>query len=324
MRWGILGPGSIAEKFATGLSVLPDARLAAIGSRNLDRAQAFADRFGAERAWGSYEKLANDPDIDVVYIATPHPVHFPAAKLCLEAGKAVLCEKPFTVNAEEAAELIELARSRNLFLMEAMWTRFLPSFMHLRQLLSDQAIGEPRLLTADFGFAHNGGPEHRLFNPLLAGGALLDVGIYVCSLASMIFGTPARIQTLAHLGETGVDELATFTFEYGNGALAQLNCAVRLDTPNEAMIAGTQGMIRIPAFWWKGERLTLHRPGQAVDVLDLPMEGNGYNYEAAEVMRCLRAGEIESSVMPHAETLAQIQTLDAIRAQWGLEYPMES
>ena len=324
MRWGILGPGSIAEKFATGLSVLPDARLAAIGSRNLDRAQAFADRFGAERAWGSYEKLANDPDIDVVYIATPHPVHFPAAKLCLEAGKAVLCEKPFTVNAEEATELIELARSRNLFLMEAMWTRFLPSFVHLRQLLSDQAIGEPRLLTADFGFAHNGGPEHRLFNPLLAGGALLDVGIYVCSLASMIFGTPARIQTLAHLGETGVDELATFTFEYGNGALAQLNCAVRLDTPNEAMIAGTQGMIRIPAFWWKGERLTLHRPGQAVDVLDLPMEGNGYNYEAAEVMRCLRAGEIESSVMPHAETLAQIQTLDAIRAQWGLEYPMES
>jgi predicted dehydrogenase len=251
-------------------------------------------------------------------------VHHPAAKLCLEAGKAVLCEKPFTVNAAEAAELIELARSRNVFLMEAMWTRFLPAFVKLRELLADRTIGEPRLLTADFGFEHNGGPEHRLFNPHLGGGALLDVGIYVCSLASMVFGRPARIQSLANLGETGVDELAAITFEYDTGAIAQLNCAVRLNTPNEAMIAGTHGMIRMPAYWWKGEQLTVHCPGQPVETIDLPMSGNGYNYEAAEVMRCLRAGEIESLVMPHAETLAQIETLDAIRAQWGLEYPTES
>jgi predicted dehydrogenase len=324
IRWGILGPGAIAEKFATGLSVLPDARLAAIASRDGARAHVFADRFGAERAWGSYEDLANDPDVDVIYVSTPHPVHFPAAKHCLEAGKAVLCEKPFTVNADEAAELIRIATSRNLFLMEAMWTRFLPLFVELRSLLAEGAIGEPRLLTADFGFAHPGPAEHRLFNPLLAGGSLLDVGIYICSLASMVFGRPHRIQSAATLGATGVDELAAMTFEYANGAMAQLNSAVRLNTPNEAMIAGTEGIIRIPAFWWKGERLIVQRPGQSDLVVDAPMDGNGYNYEAAEVMRCLRAGEIQSSIMPHAETLAQMETLDAIRAQWGLAYPTEA
>ena len=323
IRWGILGPGAIAEKFATGLAVLEDAELAAIGSRDLTRAEAFAHRFGASRAFGSYEELANDPDVDIIYVATPHPMHSSAAMLCLEAGKAVLCEKPFTVNASEAEKLISFARDRDLFIMEAMWTRYLPLFVELRRLLAEGAIGDPRLLTADFGFAHSGGPAHRLFNPELAGGALLDVGIYVCSLASMIFGTPDRISSLAVLGDTGVDEVAAVTLGYAGGGIAQLNVAVRVNTPQEATISGTEGWIRIDSTWWNGQRMSVHRAGQPVETIEAPYVGNGYNYEAAEAMRCLREGLIESPVMPHAETLSLMETLDAIRAQWGLSYPVE-
>jgi predicted dehydrogenase len=323
VRWGILGTGAIAEKFATGLSSVPDATLAAIGSRARESGERFAARFGAGRVHGSYEGLANDPEIDIIYIATPHPMHHPNARLCLEAGKAVLCEKPFTINAQQAADLIALARERNVFLMEAMWTRFLPLFGRLRDLLAEGVIGEPRILTADFGFKHGGDATHRLFSPELAGGALLDVGVYVCSLASMIFGRPERIASLADLGETGVDEQSAITFGYAGGQLAQLTVAVRVDTPQDVTLMGTEGFIRIHPLWWKGTRLTISRPGQPDETIEAPFEGNGYNYEAAEAMRCLRAGLIESPGMPHAETLAIIETLDAIRGQWGLRYPME-
>lgn len=323
IRWGILGPGSIAEQFARGLAAAPGAELAAVGSRSIVRAESFAERYGFERAWGSYQELVSDPHVDVIYVATPHPFHYPASLLCLEAGKAVLCEKPFTVNAEEALHLIELAETNELFLMEAIWTRFLPLFVEIRRLITEGAIGEPRMVTADFGFSHGGGPEHRLFNPDLAGGALLDVGIYGATLASMVLGNPDRISSLAVLGDTGVDEVSGVTFAYDDGAMAQFNCAVNVATPNEATIIGTKGWIKIDRHWWKGERMSIHRDGCPDDVIEAPMEGNGYNYEAGEVMRCMRAGLIESPVMPHAETLATIKTLDAIRAQWGLSYPVE-
>jgi predicted dehydrogenase len=323
IRWGILGPGAIAEQFAEGLAVVPDAELAAVGSRNIDRARDFAERHQATRAWGSYEELVADPEIDLIYVATPHPIHFPAAVMCLEAGKGVLCEKPFTVNADEAARLVAMAQDRNLFLMEAMWTRFLPLFVQVRRLLAEGAIGEPRILTADFGFSHNGGPLHRLFNPMLAGGALLDVGIYCCSLASMIFGEPDQISSLAIMGATGVDEVAAINLGYPDGAIAQLNCSVRVNTPHEATIIGTEGTMRLASSWWKGNRMTIQRSGMPDEVLDAPYEGNGYNYEAAEAMRCFRSGLIESPIMPHAETLSILRTLDAIRAQWGLNYPVE-
>lgn len=323
IRWGILGPGQIAEKFATGLAELPDAELLAIGSRSAERAQAFAIKHGAPRAYGSYNDLANDSDVDIIYIATPHPVHYPAALLCLESGKAVLCEKPFTVNSRQAAELIELARARNLFLMEAMWTRFLPLFVRLRELLAEKAIGDPVLVMADFGFSHSGGPAHRLFNRDLAGGALLDVGVYTISLASMVLGSPEQMTSLAVIGETGVDELDSITLGYAGGEMAQLSCSIRIDTPQEATIVGTGGTIHLPAYWWKGERMTVRRAGQEVEEIDAPMIGNGYNYEAAEAMRCVRQGMVESPTMPHRETLNILETLDAIRNQWDLDYPME-
>ncbi|MBZ0285164.1 MAG: Gfo/Idh/MocA family oxidoreductase [Anaerolineae bacterium] len=321
IRWGILGTGSIATKFADGLSVLPDAEAAAVGSRT----QAGADRFGEQhqipRRYASYEALANDPDVDVIYIATPHTLHNENTRLCLEAGKAVLCEKPFAINAQEAAGMIALAREKRLFLMEAMWTRYLPVIVHVRRLIADGVIGEVRMLTADFGFRTGFNPEGRLFDPNLGGGALLDVGIYPVSLAYALFGKPAEIKTVAGLGATGIDEQSAYLFGYPSGQLALLSSAVRTSTPHEAIIAGTEGLIRIPD-WWHARHFILSK-GSETEVVELPFHGNGYNYEAAEVMRCLREGLLESETMPLDETLSIMGTLDAIREQWGLVYPKE-
>jgi predicted dehydrogenase len=207
--------------------------------------------------------------------------------------------------------------------MEAMWTRFLPSVIKVRQLIADGAIGEVRMLMADLGFRAEFDPKSRLFDPHLGGGALLDVGIYPVSFASMILGAPVRITSLAHLGSTGVDEQSAMLLGYAQGQLAVLVSAVRTDIPSEAMIMGTKGRIRVHAPVYCPLRLTLSRPEQGDEVIDRPMEGNGYNYQAVEVMNCLRSGKLESEIMPLAETLQIMQTMDQIRAPWGLKYPTE-
>ncbi len=322
-RWGILGTGAIAKHFATGLSFLPDAELVAVGSRSRTSAAQFADLFDVPHRHSSYDDLANDPEVDVVYIAVPHALHKASSLLCLQAGKPVLCEKPFTINAREAEELIAFARQQELFLMEAMWTRFLPSIMKLQEVLSSGVIGDVRMLTADFGFRTNFSPESRLFNPALGGGALLDVGVYPVSLASMLFGEPEKVQGLAHLGETGVDEQSAMIFGYREGQLAILSTAIRTTTLQEATILGTQGSIKIHAPWWRSTKLSLSIPGQQEEVIEAPFDGNGYNYEAAEVMRCLESGQLESDRMPLDETLSIMKAMDQVRAQWGLKYPME-
>jgi predicted dehydrogenase len=323
IRWGILGTGRIARTFARGLALLPDAVLVAVGSRSQATADAFGDTFDVPRRHASYVALAGDPDVDVVYVATPHSLHRDNSRLCLQAGKAVLCEKPFAINAGEAQDVIALARKNGCFLMEAMWTRFLPVLEKVRHLLGDSAIGEVRMLIADFGFDAPFDPQSRLFDPHLGGGALLDVGVYLVSLASMLFGPPTRITGMAHLGQTGVDEQAAVTLGYEGGQLAVLATAIRTRTPQEALLAGTEGHIRIHSQWWHPTTLTLSIHGQEDDVMHLPFEGNGYSYEATEVMDCLRAGKLESDLMPLDETLAIMRTMDHIRAQWGLRYPME-
>jgi predicted dehydrogenase len=220
--------------------------------------------------------------------------------------------------------MIELARKKKLFLMEAMWTRFLPSVIKLRQLLAEGVIGEIRMLTADLGFRTGLNPESRLFDPALGGGALLDVGVYTISWASMLLGQPKRISSMAHIGETGVDEQAAMILGYEQGQLAVLYTAIRTSSPGEGIIMGTEGRITVHSPSLKPPRLTISRPGQADEVLEIPPhEGNGYNYQAAEVMRCLREGHLESETMSLDETLAIMQTMDKIRAQWGLKYPME-
>jgi predicted dehydrogenase len=323
IRWGILGTGNIAGQFAQGLTSLDDAELVAVGSRSQESADSFGDRFGVPRRHGSYEALASDPLVDAVYIGTPHSLHKENTIMCLKAGKAVLCEKPFAINAAETREMIAVARERKLFLMEAVWSRFLPLLVKLRELLAEGAIGEVRMLYADFGFRASVNPESRLFNPALGGGALLDVGIYPVSLAHMILGKPNRIAALAEIGETGVDEQGAMILGFPKGELALLSTAIRTSTPHEATILGTKGSIRLEREWWHGTKLTLQRGDGAPEQLDLPFEGNGYNYEAAEVGRCLREGRLESDVIPLDETLEVMETLDAIRAQWGLKYPME-
>lgn len=323
LRWGILSTGNIASQFARGLQALPDAELLAVGSRSQASADAFGDTFGVPRRYATYEALAADPDIEAIYIGTPHPFHADNARLCLQAGKAVLCEKPFALNAREAADVIALARERGLFLMEAMWTRFFPAMVKLRELIAEGVIGDVRMLTADFGYRAEFDPKHRTFAPELGGGGLLDVGIYPLSLAFSLLGAPADVVSQVHLGETGVDEQAALVLKYAQGQLALLSCATRTRTPQEAVIAGTKGFIRMPTRWWVPQRFILELEGQQEQVFDVPFEGNGYNYEAAEVMRCLREGLTESPIMPLDETLAILRTMDSIRAGWGLVYPGE-
>jgi predicted dehydrogenase len=322
-RWGILGTGAIARTFTQGLALVPDAELVAVGSRNRETADRFADSFSIPNRHGSYEELALDPDVDVVYVATPHSLHYENMLLCLKAGKAVLCEKPFTINAREAEEVIATARAKRLFLMEAMWTRFLPLLHRLRALLEQGAIGEVRMLQADFGFRTSVNPKGRLFDPALGGGALLDVGVYLVSLASMALGVPSKMVSLAHLGETGVDEQAAIVLGYGGGQLAVLSTAIRTNTPQEATFLGTEGYIRIHAPWWRATRLTLERSGREPEVIEAPFPGNGYQYEAIDVGRCLAEGRLESSIMPLDETFAIMTTMDEVRRAWALRYPME-
>jgi predicted dehydrogenase len=323
VRWGILGTGAIARQFVRGLRSLPEAEVLAVGSRSEASAARFADRRSIPRRHVGYDGLASDPDIDVVYIATPHPFHAENATLCLEAGKAVLCEKPFTVNAAQAERVIGLARERGLFLMEGMWTRFFPLMEEVRRLLSEGAIGEVRMLNVDFGFRAEPDPASRLFAPGLGGGALLDVGVYCVSFASMVLGRPSGSVGISHLGETGVDEQASVILEHEGGRLANLSVGIRTTTPQEATIMGTEAYVRIHAPWWRPTSMTISRAGKENEYVEVPVSGNGFGYEAAEVMRCLEAGETESDVMPLDETVSVMRTMDSIRAAWGLRYPGE-
>ncbi len=323
IRWGILGTGNIAHQFARGVADTPDATLVAVGSRSIDTANTFADEFDIERRHPTYEELADDDGVDAVYVSTPHPFHRDNSILLLEHGKAVICEKPFTINAGDAKAVIDVARQRDVFLMEAMWTRYLPAVVRARELIAEGAIGDVRLVQADFGFRAGINPEGRLFNLALGGGALLDVGIYVISMASMILGPrPSRVASTTQIGETGVDEQSAFLLQYPGGELAVLSCAVRTGTAVEARVFGTEGSILLHGPFFKCGALTVKRGGEE-EHIDLPLEGNGYNYEAAEVGRCLRVGLKESDVMPLDETLSLMELMDSIRAQWGLSYPME-
>ncbi len=321
-RWGILGPGNIANKFADGLSVLSDQKLVAIGSRSLEKAEAFASKYGAERSYGSYEALVADPELDAIYIATPHTFHKEHALLAINAGKPVLCEKPFTVNAAQATEVIEAARAKGVFVLEAMWSRFFPLIAEVKRLIADSAIGEPRLVQADFGFRAGVNPEGRLFNPNLAGGGLLDVGVYTVSFASYILGTPNQVTGLAAMGETGVDEQNGLVLGHANGALALLFSAVRTSSAHEAIITGTDGRIRIHSPFWIPKAMTVTSGGKD-ELREFPYEGNGYQFQAIEVAKQVRAGKLESDILPLSETLSIIQTLDTARALWGLKYPCE-
>ncbi|CQR46356.1 1,5-anhydro-D-fructose reductase [Paraliobacillus sp. PM-2] len=322
IKWGILATGDIATAFASDLTYVENGACYAVGSRNLTKAQKFADKFGATHAYGSYEELAADPDVDVIYIATPHPYHKENVLTCLRAGKAVLCEKPFTVNANELEELITYARDKKLFLMEGMWTRFLPAIRKVREWIASHEIGDIRLVKADFGIRAPWLPEWRLLNPELGGGALLDVGIYSVSFTSMILGAnPEKIMSTAHLGETGVDEHFSILLTYPEGKTASLNGAIRVGLKNEAIIHGTKGYIQIPSFH-NAREASLH-VGETVQTFKDNREVLGFRFEAEEVGRLLQNNQKESDIISLDESLAIMKLMDSIREQWGLTYPFE-
>lgn len=324
LRWGIISTGNIARIFAEGLRDLPNAELLAVASRTQVSADRFGETHGIPRRYATYEALVADPDVDVVYIGTPQVFHYENARLCLEHDKAVLLEKPFTINADETADLIRIARDRGVFIMEAMWTRFLPAIVRIRELLASGVLGRIQLFQADFGFRPPYNPDGRLFNRELGGGALLDIGIYPVSFAGMVFGQqPDRIVSVGHIGGTGVDEASSIIFDYGGGCMAALSISMLAQSPTRAVIVGTEGRIEIPGRFFVPQGFTLALHGKEPAQIELPMDGNGYAHEAAEVARCLRAGKIESNIMPLDETHAIMQTMDAIRAQWGLRYPSE-
>ncbi len=319
IRWGILGTGRMAALMAQELLGLESqgARLAGVASRDAGRASRFAARFGVAKAHASYTELANDRAVDMVYIATPPSEHHAQIKLCLEGGKSVLCEKPFTTNAEQAREVIQLARARGLFLMEAMWTRFLPAVAALRRLMSERAIGRPQLLIGGGAFIPAPEPDHYLFSSRLGGGALLDAGVYLVSFASMLLGAAHRVHASGDIGGHGVDEHDCFILEHDGGARALLYVSLRARRPPDLELLGDAGRILIAAPVFRPTTLTVRRASGDDEIVEFPLPGSGYGYQLIAAMNAVSEGRTETIEMPLDETLSIMTTMDEIRRQFA-------
>lgn len=320
IRWGIIGPGKIAGLFAHDLLLVEGAVLHGVASRDPHRAKAFATKHQAAKVYSSYQQLVKDPEIDIVYVATPHVFHYPHAMLSLQHNKHVLCEKPFGMNQQEVQILTREAKSRGLFIMEALWTRFLPSTRKLLELLSEDVIGKVEYLRADFGFAGDPDPEKRLFNKALGGGALMDIGIYPVYLALLLLGIPHEIKASATFSDTGIDTLCAMLFNYQAGKTAVLECTTLHNTPTQAILYGDKGSIKMHRSFHHTRQLTLSLHGQPDRILELDYRGNGFCDEIEEVMDCLINHQIESEKMPHQMSLDLANTLDRVREEIGLRY----
>jgi predicted dehydrogenase len=323
-NWGIIGLGRIAHKFAQDLKHIKGARLHAVAARDSDRAQAFGQQYGAPHAYGTYEEILNCPDLHAVYIATPHSSHAENTIMCMRAGMPVLCEKAFAVNARESAEMIAASRKHHTFLMEAFWTRFIPSTQYALDEIAKGSIGEIVGLKADFGFKPVFDPSNRLFDLNLAGGALLDIGVYPLFLALLVLGKPEEIMAKAYLGPTGVDEDTAFVLRHQGNVLSHLHASIRMGTKTEAYIYGSQGTILLHSRFHEPCKVSILKEGQRPELVQFDSPGFGYHYEAAEVMACVRQGLGESSALPLDFTQTMMDVLDEIRLRIGLVYPNDS
>ena len=322
-KWAIIGPGRIAERFAGGLKAIDDACLYAVASRNSERAEAFAKKFGAEIFYGSYDDLLKDANVDGVYIATPHRFHFDLAKSCLEAGIPVLCEKPLTVNAKQSQELIELSQKNNTFLMEALWTRYLPIYDVIREWLDDGEIGEVENLTSSFGFCVPKDLNDRMYNEELAGGVLLDMGVYNIAISQWVMGgNPTDFRVTGKVGPTNVDEQVAVTLKYGDYKTSQFTASIIALQNNDFFIHGKKGFIRIHAMFWDCISATLSN-FETEKTVTKRFAATGFEYETMEAMQCIRDGKIESAKMTHADTQANMELMDSIRKDIGLKYSFE-
>ena len=321
IRWGILSTGHISGKFTKALSLLPDAEIRAVASRNLSNATKFAEAHGIVKAHGSYSALAEDPGVDVVYIGTPHTFHLENSIMCMRAGKSVLCEKALTINAREAEEMIRVAREEDVFLMEAMITRHVPLVKKILHWIESGSIGEVRMVKASRCTRSEFQPSQRHLNPGLGGGSLLDLGVYVISFASMIFQKPPEnVFGVGHIGDSGSDEQGAALLKYDKGEIADLSFALRTNAVNDAYIFGTEGYIKIDEIFAVPTKATLVIDDKETEVIEEPVIGGGLIYEAEEVMRCMKEGLKESPCMPLEESLQIMQIMDEIRAPWALTY----
>jgi predicted dehydrogenase len=326
IRWGILGCGKIAKKFASDLRLVADAELAAAASRNVARAASFGEEFRPVHLFNSYEDLVQCADVDVIYVATPHGMHYEHVMLCLQNRKAVLCEKAFALNLAHARLMVDFARKQKVFLMEAFWTKFLPQYEQVMALINSGRIGEVKFIQADFGFKAPEPKAQRLFDPALGGGSLLDIGIYPVFLAQSVLGKPTQVHAFITSYESGTDEQCAMTMKFANGALAVLSSTFAVETPVEAMIAGTEGRIvmrnRFHNAMGTIELVIGRQEPLAIDVHR--EDGFGYQFEARHVNECLRKGMTESPVMTHADTLMLMETLDRVRATCGVRYGVDA
>jgi predicted dehydrogenase len=321
IRWGILSTGHVARKFVADLRLLSDADVVAVGSRTQEAAERFAAEFAIPHAHGSWEGLVTDPQVDVVYVAGPISTHHAATLTCVEAGKGVLTEKPFALDLAQARAMAGAARAAGVFLMEAMWTRLFPVTREAVRLVAAGAVGDIVAVHADFGIAGHFGPGHRLRAPALGGGSLLDLGVYPVTWAHLFLGPPSTVIAHARLSPEGIDTSTSMILGYPKGAIAALGCSILGDSPRTASVTGTEARLEIPRSFLRPAEFTLHRIGHAPERVQLPYEGWGYHFEAAEVHRCLRAGRTESPLAPLADTLAVMATLDAVRHRIGVHYP---
>ncbi|MBG9376858.1 Gfo/Idh/MocA family oxidoreductase [Panacibacter sp. DH6] len=323
IRWGILGAGKIARKFAADLRLVKDAELVAIASRSIDNARAFAKDYPARHLHDSYEALVTNDEVDIIYVATTHNFHKEHTILCLQHGKPVLCEKPFAINAAEAAEMIALAKEKQVFLMEALWTKFLPHFIKVKEMVSAGKIGEIKSVLARFGFKPTEPIAPRIFDPVLAGGTLLDIGIYNVFMALSILGKPDNIDAVMNPALTGIDEQCAITFRYNSGAMAQLFSSFASNIATECDIHGTNGRFKLAHRFYAPDTTIEHYPGWIDSKEIIPVEkeaGWGYQYEIRHASECIRKGLKESNVMTFADTMQLMETLDEIRAKAGIVY----
>jgi predicted dehydrogenase len=326
IKWGILGAGRIARKFASDLRLVENAVLVAIGSRSQQSADEFNKEFPVQYCHYSYQDLVQNPEVDVIYIATPHNLHYENTLLCLQYNKAVLCEKPFAMNSRQAIEMINIAKEKKIFLMEALWTKFHPHYMKMQEMIHQGLLGDIKAILVNFGFKPTPPVPARLFDPVLGGGTLMDIGIYNVFIAMSVLGKPDHIDAVMTPASTGVDEQCAVLFHYKNGALAQLFSTFSSNLATEADICGSEGRIRLTSrFYEPSSTLEFYKEKtdsrQVVPVEKEP--GFGYQYEARHVNDCLRNGLTESNVVSFADTILLMETLDKIRVVAGIHYPAD-
>ena len=322
MKIGILGAGNISRKVAPALVALPEIECYAVASRDLEKARAFADEFGFEKVYGSYEALLSDPAVELVYVATPHSHHYEHMMLCLEHGKNVICEKAFTMNAQQAKRICAAAKERGLYAAEAIWTRYMPSRKMIQELLDSGIIGKPNTLTANLSYVISG--VRRIYDPALAGGALLDIGVYGLNFALMHFGSDiVRVESSVTKMDTGVDGMEVITLHYRDGRMAVLTHSVYCRSDRMGIIHGDKGYLVV-------ENINNPQSIQVFDTEDrllarytVPEQVNGYEYEFAEAARCIAEGKLEADSMPHAHTIQVMEMMDNLRKAWGVVYPQE-